>query len=802
MIANNIAPIKCTHIRAHRSKPGFTLIELLVVIALTSILLTVVFKPLVSSLQLTNRAATQTQSQSASRDAVSQVESALSLAEYVLDPTMAPINLWLTQQPTSAQLAAGQAGSPYAFQSQFTMMEYIPSAHQLDQLLYTPGFPGPPIDPTTGLPSYQNTGLSAAQKGLAFPLANSQLLGRLFIGLTNNYSGPGVNGANGTPVNPYFNFYEWANTDSSDPNKLTGINGRGIATSSSNTFTLYRAEVATYIPDPTVPASPTQSYIPNLMLFHTGADSASLTNMKDGPIILEDPNFFYDNSLAGGNDPTAGTKIWAVPGWKDINGDGKVEIWENWAAVSSSLIRTDKVDLMSLARDPLTNGILYTAQPSIGTANYPTPIPLATFKPAFVQNDPAVPTNLEQAGVEQPITISPNFTSQYDHWTSNFRVFVYRSNGSGTDPTQNNPLDYYEGIIVPPSYQGTPLPNPGAFKIVHVSQATGFNIAPGQAGPDPSNPALPDVSGQFLNGVFSTSPIFSFAANSDKGLVSFGYPSTSIMHTPSTATPANAPLAQRYSPDDINNAYLPYTFPAGVLGPGSRRFLSLAAPLSTANWGGNPLNPTTIPATPLAPSTPPQSNTLVTPSMVPGSELVFGPDQMPGVHYGHRIQYTRVSSAAGVAGPNQYKVVYTNNSNTPGGIGNSAPSLAAGYIEFNSQPDGNYYNAGTFYNGGNGDDLNLLNNVPPALVPATGTNMLPIWKFNPATSAVDGTLNSDPVEVYYSFQMNQPGDVVKMDYMTRALMIFTLEMRLYDQGSGKAQITRLTDKIKVRNLQH
>jgi len=87
-------------------------------------------------------------------------------------------------------------------------------------------------------------------------------------------------------------------------------------------------------------------------------------------------------------------------------------------------------------------------------------------------------------------------------------------------------------------------------------------------------------------------------------------------------------------------------------------------------------------------------------------------------------------------------------------------------------------------------------------VPATGTNMLPIWKFNPATSAVDGTLNSDPVEVYYSFQMNQPGDVVKMDYMTRALMIFTLEMRLYDQGSGKAQITRLTDKIKVRNLQH
>ncbi len=75
-------------------------------------------------------------------------------------------------------------------------------------------------------------------------------------------------------------------------------------------------------------------------------------------------------------------------------------------------------------------------------------------------------------------------------------------------------------------------------------------------------------------------------------------------------------------------------------------------------------------------------------------------------------------------------------------------------------------------------------------------NMLPIWKFDPATAAVDGQLPADPVEVYYSFQMDLPNDVVKMDYMTRALTIFTLEMRLYDSGSGKAQITRLSDKVR------
>ncbi len=429
------------------------------------------------------------------------------------------------------------------------------------------------------------------------------------------------------------------------------------------------------------------------MLFHTGADISKATNMKDGPIIVEDPNFFYDNSLAGGNDPTAGDPAtWAVPGWKDLNGDGKVEIWENWRAVSTSLVRTDKVDLMALARDPLTNGILYDA------ANHPTVSPLATFKPAFVQNDPAVPTNLEQGGNEAPVTISPNFTSQYDHWASNFRVFVYRNTGNGTDPTQTNPLDYYEGVILPASFQGNPLPNPGAFKIVHIAKSTGFTITPGMPPPDPTNPALPDVSGQFLNGVFTSSPIFSFAANSDKGLLTFGYPSTSIINTGPTGTPANAPLPQRYSPDAINNAYVGFEA-NGMLGPGARRFLSLTQ-LPNNNWGPNPLNPATITASPLAAS----PNTVATPSIVPGSELVFGPDQLPGIHYGHRIQYTRVSSAAGFVGANQFKIVYSNNTNTPGGIANAAPSLMAGYVEFNSQPDGTNYNSGTlsFANVGNG----------------------------------------------------------------------------------------------------
>ena len=50
--------------------------------------------------------------------------------------------------------------------------------------------------------------------------------------------------------------------------------------------------------------------------------------------------------------------------------------------------------------------------------------------------------------------------------------------------------------------------------------------------------------------------------------------------------------------------------------------------------------------------------------------------------------------------------------------------------------------------------------------------------------------------------MIRANDVVKVDYMTRDLMNVALEVRLYDAHTGQPQIISLSDKIKVRNLQH
>jgi prepilin-type N-terminal cleavage/methylation domain-containing protein len=75
-------------------------------------------------------------------------------------------------------------------------------------------------------------------------------------------------------------------------------------------------------------------------------------------------------------------------------------------------------------------------------------------------------------------------------------------------------------------------------------------------------------------------------------------------------------------------------------------------------------------------------------SVVPGSEVVIGPDQRPGPNYGSPIRYQRVSAANATPGPNQYRILYQDAApcrevlDTYG----FAPQLLRGYIEFYSDP--------------------------------------------------------------------------------------------------------------------
>jgi prepilin-type N-terminal cleavage/methylation domain-containing protein len=714
---------KMTHIR-RSVQQGFTLIELLVVIALTTILLTIVFKPLIDGLNLTARAGTQIESQAAARNVLHEVTALLSNASFVYDNAQTPINIWLTDK----------FKAPYVVPARFAMIEYVPPAHQLDQSPYLPGPPKKalPIDPTTGEP-ISSSSLSAGQGGFAMPLGPGRILGRIFVGLRNNLSELKIPGTNGSPITFYGNHFE-------DPS---------LGFAGDNRYTLYKAEVVAFIPDPDAADPSTAPYVPNLGLFHTVDQNGNVTDKKTDTLQVHDPNFFYDNSLAGGD----GNIKWAVPGWRDLNGDGKVEIWENWQAVSASIMPLNKADLIALDRDPDNNQILYDPN-----TNRPTLRMLVSFAPAFVQNDPGVPTNLENSGNEAPNVASPSYAAQYTHWATPYRLFVYRA-ANGGDPLQQSPLDYFEST--------------GDGRIVHVDP--GMNIKPGDTPPDPAGltdigPMIDSNSGVFLN----NDPQFAYLSDVKRGIVNFAFSSGAVVYAINNGPgPKYKPLPQFYYTNplidpNVNINIAPPRYP----GAPPFRYLDLRTLPALSN-------PSVAPGikSPLDPTRAWSNKPGYAVHILPGSERVIGPDQRPGPHYGTWIQYTRVSALTGITGPNEYIINYDDISN---GQNPNDPGQRVGYIQFDSLSAG--------------DTFDLPDDPKNGIFPQ---HHLPIWKLSNGANVV-----ADPIAVTYKFQVNQPNDVVKVDYLTRELINFSLEAKLYDPPSSRPQVTSVTDKIKVRNLQH
>ncbi len=136
-------------------------------------------------------------------------------------------------------------------------------------------------------------------------------------------------------------------------------------------------------------------------------------------------------------------------------------------------------------------------------------------------------------------------------------------------------------------------------------------------------------------------------------------------------------------------------------------------------------------------------------SIVPGSEVVIGPDQRPGPNYGKPIRYHRVPSANAPVGPNQYRILYRdlvpieevlrmNN-------GQIVPSLLRGYIEFYSDPQ-----------------------MP--LPPGRNNVFVTFW-----------------------YQLNLPTDTYVADYLTRRLMEASLGVRFY----GGQRTVNLNQKVQI-----
>ncbi len=731
---------------------AFTLIELLVVIALTAVLFTLVFAPLINSLDLTSRAATQIEAQGSARDLERRLEAELSGPVYVYDNASQGLNnpkgklgdpdgrvtCWIN---TKYQPLSGTAAVDLV---RFGLIEFIAPGSQSEQSNSTT------VDPTTG----RTIPTPGAPTNVALPLTPGRNIVRYFMGLQDNTSAPtsitDPNGFtySGQPVKLYASKFD----DASD-----------VATRLDNRTTLYRAEVQPYIQYPLGSGT----YIPNVALFHTIVNGnktgdSNTQSSTTGTLLLDDPNFFYDTTPV----PTAIALIGA-PGVQPA-GRATIPMWECWKAVAQTMLNTPKADAISLERDSTNAVVLRDASGQISNAGLPVVRPLISFTPQYVENDPGVPSSLSNTGAETPYAAATQFRAQYPALCRPFRVLVYRSPDGQQDPLSlTNPI-YYE----------MDDPNGGI-----LAQNAGGNVGP-----------MPDAGGFWSN----TNPQLAFTVDYDRGLVNFAFPHWALFNTVVAAN--KEPVPQRYDPADVN-AQIDQTY--------GKRFLWLRNfPINTTNYTGlNPataispigqyyLDPTANGCSASAGVLPPQAGVRV----VPGSETVYGPDQISGFHYGWRTQYTRVSSSAGRIGPNQYRILYENGPNADCLNDANDPRVQTGYIEFDSQPDTDAKGVQVV---GVSPSANLAPGLElpwhgPGQEPVYRTHSLPQRKWDQTSQSI---VNSDPVEVSYSFQMNRPTDVVKIDYLTRSIINVNMELRLYDPRSGRPQTAQLATKISVRNLQ-
>ena len=81
-------------LRYARLSRAFTLTELLVVIAITTILLGLLFVPIIQGFNITRRAAAETAAQAAVRTGLERISRDLSQAVYVFDNSATPILAW------------------------------------------------------------------------------------------------------------------------------------------------------------------------------------------------------------------------------------------------------------------------------------------------------------------------------------------------------------------------------------------------------------------------------------------------------------------------------------------------------------------------------------------------------------------------------------------------------------------------------------------------------------------------------------------------------------------------------------
>jgi len=315
-------------------------------------------------------------------------------------------------------------------------------------------------------------------------------------------------------------------------------------------------------------------------------------------------------------------------------------------------------------------------------------VPSVRFQPSQITNDSFEPAQVTDEGIEAPTIIPTVFRATYGAWASSI----------GDDEMYNVSVIRND-------------PETGANVWYRTVRDSNRHLMINRYAGSSSGVPVFDITEYERTGVFSPSnPDVAFVVDPVRGEVRFDFPASDQIHV-----------------EDIiaMNSRVAANVLSGSGSPARAYRITQFANLS--------------------------STSEFKPRIVPGSEVVIGPDMTPGLDRSQirMVRYERVPFNLGDPGRNQYKIDY--------GMYNSSNALdRVGWIIFSPAYD-----------------------EPIPTVTAYGDAY---------------------IDIKYKFQCNRDSDVVVGNYATKTLMQVTLGIRYYNRNSGKVHPVELTNKVRVRNL--
>ncbi|HRF60418.1 MAG TPA: prepilin-type N-terminal cleavage/methylation domain-containing protein [Fimbriimonadaceae bacterium] len=753
---------------------GFTLIELITVMTITAVLLTIITVPLVQSFNLTRAAQGFADAQDRARTLIDRVSREVANSAGVRDNTGVRGAL-IIRLP-------GRNGNQEEIQIEGIKLDVIKPAQGEESI--DPNNPGVFIDPNTGK---VDPTLRAPKGQVTLPVAPGSTLVRYFVGLRQPFqvlTNGNVTDNPGTYNNPYDGI-------------LMARNGQR-----DNLYVLFRAEVQPIV------WNGGQRQV-NTRFFDIG---------PDGEPVYDDVRFF----LPDGTNPKA----------------LRVRNWLNAATIVTEISRFDMIQPVF---DRRTRVPIYDPN-AANVLNVPRVFPLIQFAPTRMTSEPPTGMTAVRPGEEtvNSVKIGPDvYRTNFGAWTDILirtwpTIWPEQWGFGGRIRPSDNPSDVFAGNVRS-SWRKTDQPGVLPFNPYLIMDRRQLPEQ-GVAGPgysiflyDPNlgdertiaaRTQLFDVSGyrrdvrnqvdypftrNLRTGLLNDQNLrrwallWSIDPRSGEVLTSFGIDEVGTVPLPPAAldnrpvaacgdayTPANDPsigAGQWFNYTNINQRFNKlwntWSIPGGLLETSRRDNSQPPIDLPRERFAKRYIDLRRQPQADGTPSPLDPIDGFPRASIVPGSEVVIGPDQNPGPSYGQPVRYSRTTQRP--VGPNQYLINYVDQREPNWADWDGTGGGTQGFNVPANVYDPTYYDFQSF--------------VSSVLQPQFRAGYVEL------NSRFGEPLPPGFVTVYYRFQFSEPNDAIAVDYDTRQIMSINLTIRNYPQTTlPNPQTVTVQGSATVRNF--